>query len=82
MPRISGAFRNLPFDDGYTKAFDYSGNNILYYGRAKPGSLKSAAAWSIQFYTYSGNNITDIQYAGGKDTFTNVWDDRASLSYS
>lgn len=65
-----------------TKALDYSGANLVYLGSAVPGTLKSAAGWRITRYTYSGTNLTDIQYAGGSTDFTYVWNDRASYSYS
>jgi len=64
------------------KKIEYSGSNLLYLGEAPPGSATSAAAWRIQKYTYSGSNLTDTQYADGDEEFDNVWDDRASLSYS
>lgn len=54
-----------------------------YIGIAKPGTASSAAAWQIRKITYSGTGrVTDVQWAGGSDLFNQVWDDRASLSYS
>jgi hypothetical protein len=59
----------------------YSGGNPLYVGKAVPGTLSSAAAWQIQRLTYTGDDLTLLEWADdGK--FTQVWDDRASLSYS
>ena len=68
--------------DAYTQAIAYNGNNAQYLGYAAPGSSKASAVWAIKKLTYSGNLVTDIQWAGGAASFTQVWDDRASLSYS
>lgn len=66
----------------YTTALDYSGDNLIYLGLAAPGSDKAAKKWQIRKFTYSGTNVTDIQYANGSLIFNQVWDDRAGLSYS
>jgi hypothetical protein len=68
----------------FTQAMDYDGNsNLIYFGMAPLGSSKASAVWQIRKFTYDGsNNLTDVQYAGGDDTFVNAWTSRASLSYS
>jgi len=70
--------------DRYTLAMDYSSATVLLYaGNADPGTLKSAARWQIKKMTYDGNgDLTDLQWADGNTKFDNVWNDRASLSYS
>lgn len=74
----------VPAGEIYTKVLDYdASNNILYSGEALPGSGKAAAVWQIKKYLYdASSNLTDIQYANGNKNYTNVWNDRASLSYS
>jgi len=63
--------------------FDYDGaNNLLYLGMALPAVATSAAFWQIRKFTYTGANLTSVLYAGGVRTFTNIWDNRASYSYS
>lgn len=64
--------------------FAYDGDgNLQFYGRADPGSLTSEAAWFIARYAYDGDgNVTEILHADGDNEFDNVFDDRASLSYS
>jgi len=49
-----------------------------YIGFAQPQSTSSQAVWQIKRIDASGN----IRFAGGVATFTQVWDNRASLSYS
>lgn len=67
----------------YTQLLEYDGsNNLLYHGRAAPGSASSAAAWQIKQFIYSGANITAIKFAAGTAAFTAIWDNRAGLSYS
>jgi len=66
-----------------TKKLEYSGTLLTYLGEATPGSATSDPTWRVAKYTYDGsNNLTDVQYADGNELFDNVWDDRASLSYS
>lgn len=65
-----------------TQAFEYSGDKIIYLGEAAPGSAKSAAAWAIKKFIYSGNDVIDILWANGQNTKTFIWDNRASYTYS
>jgi len=71
-------------DDGsYIKSIDYDASgNVVYYGVTTSGTAKSAAKWQIKKFSYTSNDLTDIQWADGNTKFDNVWDDRASLSYS
>ena len=73
---------NMGLGSVYTEAMSYNGNLIEYHGWAAPGASKAAAVWAVVKYTYSGNLITDITWAGGLASFNQVWNDRASLSYS
>ena len=70
----------LPKQNYITK-IDEASSTVTYIGRAARGSTTTAAVWQIMKVTVSGN-ITTIAWAGGFDTFINVWDDRAGLSYS
>lgn len=63
-------------------AIAYNGSDLEYLGRAAAGSAKNAAVWQICKLTYSGSNPTDIKWADGNQNYDNVWDNRASLSYS
>lgn len=70
-------------NDNYTLVFDYdASNNPVYIGKALLGSPKSDPVWQIRKLTYSGTNVTDIQWEDGDDLFDNIWDNRASGSYS
>ncbi len=67
-----------------TQRSDYDANgNMIYYGLALPGSATSSAVWQIRRLDYSGTgNLLDELYAVGSASFSNIWDNRASLSYS
>jgi hypothetical protein len=70
-------------DPRQTITMEYdTNNNPIYIGKAAMGTDKDEALWRIQKLTYSGTNLTDVQWADGDDSFNNVWDDRASYSYS
>ena len=63
-------------------AYDANGN-VLYLGQAPPGAATSAAIWQIRRFTYDANgNMTAIWWADGNTVYDNIWDDRATLSYS
>jgi hypothetical protein len=64
-----------------TIRIQYSGSNPLYIGKAIPGTLISEAAWQIQRTTYSGANLTVREWADD-GLFSQIWADRAGLSYS
>lgn len=60
---------------------DVASATVTYIGEAVVGTLGSAAAWRIQRVTVSGT-VTSIEWADGNVNDDNVWDNRASLSYS
>lgn len=65
----------------YVPQWDQVDPTTAYLGHALPGTATSAASWRIIRYTFSGDDIGGA-YADGNASFDNVWDDRASLSYS
>ena len=72
-----------PTEPKKTQALDYSSGNLIYQGKAVPGSSKASAVWRIAFFTYDvDDNLTDLQFADGNLNYDNIWNDRTSLSYS
>jgi len=72
---------------GNVKVTEFKGNLIrkiddtgiyTYIGLAVPQSVTSAAVFQIKRIDTLGN----VLFAGGVATFTQIWDNRASLSYS
>ena len=55
--------------------------SVLYLGNAPINSATSAAIWSIRRISITGGS-TVIEWADGNDLNDNIWDNRASLSYS
>lgn len=58
---------------------DDAGATYTYFGFAAPASATSAARWKVKRLTQATNVF---QLADGNDQYDNVWDNRASLSYS
>lgn len=65
----------------YAVQVDSSAAPLVYVGEALPGTLTSDAKWRIQLITPGASGVA-ITWAGGSNTFVNVWDSRASLVYS
>jgi len=59
---------------------DTASSTTVYIGNAPASSATSESVWQIKRIDTSSG--TTILFAGGVPTFTQVWDDRASLSYS
>ena len=65
----------------YTLLVDEASTTVTYVGEAPPGSDSSSAVWRIKKILESGGSTT-VSWADGVSSFTKVWDDRASFSYS
>lgn len=62
-------------------AIDEASGNLTYLGFAKLGSATSDPVWQILRIQKTGST-TLIQYADGDTRYNNIWDDRASLTYT
>lgn len=60
---------------------DEASSTVTYVGKAAAGSSTASAVWQIQKISISGS-VTTISWADGDGNFDNVWNNRASLSYS
>lgn len=67
--------------DLVVEKIDQASATVTYIGQAAPGAATSAASWRIQRMSVSGT-VTTMEYADGDLSFNNIWDNRASLSYS
>lgn len=65
----------------YTTRLDEPSAGITYVGQAVVGALEASAVWQIKKITESGST-TKIEFADGNQAFDNVWNNRASLTYS
>jgi hypothetical protein len=66
---------------GLAISIDEPSSSVTYIGQAVMGTATSAASWQIKKITVSGT-VTSITWADANDSFDNIWDNRASLSYS
>ncbi len=70
---VSGGAQAIQLDSTTTA-------NTVYVGVAPPGTATSSGSWQIQkIDTSSGVGVT---WANGNGDYSNIWDNRASLSYS
>lgn len=75
------ALRSQTFSEDLAIRIDETSNTVTYFGYAAVGSANSSAVWKIKRMTVS-LKITTVVYADGDTNFDNIWDNRASLSYS
>ena len=75
---------NPKTEDSYAlRVDDATTTNITYVGKAAIGSDSAAAVWSIKKIDQTGTPVTTvITYANGNNNFSNIWDNRTSLTYS
>lgn len=60
---------------------DESNPNIIYKGFASPAAKVEEAVWAIQKISNT-SDVCAYQWADGNKNFDNVWNNRATLSYS
>lgn len=60
---------------------DEISDNLVYIGYADIGTLDGAPDWAIKRLQKTGV-VTSVQWADGNQNYDNIWDDRASLTYS
>jgi hypothetical protein len=65
----------------YTIRVDTSNLPTIYLGYAPPGSSENAAVWQIIQYNVSTSDLSGL-FANGVPDATNIWTNRAGLSYS
>ncbi len=66
---------------GLKRIIDEASSTVTYIGYAEQGTATSAAAWAIEKIDEDVSGDTVNTWAPGAQ-FNQVWDDRASLSYT
>lgn len=66
---------------GLALELDEASATVTYVGEAAAGSATSGALWRVKRITTTGADLS-IKWADGDTSFSNVWDNRAALSYS
>jgi hypothetical protein len=61
---------------------DVASSTVTYVGNAKDGSATSDPVWKIKRLTSTAGGNLVVDYANGNASYLNIWDNRASLSYS
>lgn len=66
----------------YAIRIDDAGSSLTYVGQAAAGSSAASAVWRIKRMDDSASPDLTILWADGVSTFTKVWNDRATYTYS
>lgn len=77
---LAGSTVELDPPGPYSKLID-DVDGVIYIGESVPGTSTTTAAWRIAKVTTVGEDISKL-WASGTARFTQVWDDRLTLSYS
>ena len=75
------ALNTLAIDATESVYIDEASSTVTYFGYAAAGGSTSSAVWKIKKLTVSGT-VTSILFADGNSNYDNIWNNRASLSYS
>lgn len=73
----------IPVEAGATSTYESyvdttTDTNLVYLGKATPGTATSSASWQIKRYNKSAGHMS---FADDVTTFTKTWDNRTSYSY-
>lgn len=77
--RSSATIDSYFFNKTKKALVDTTDGTVIYQGYAEYGTLPSEAKWKIKRTTINGSDIF-VEWSKG-DSFSNVWDDRATLTY-
>jgi hypothetical protein len=68
----------------YTIRYDQDADppTFAYLGEAIPGASPAASVWRIQKLVFSVDGDVTTTWAEGNANFDNIWNNRASLTYS
>jgi hypothetical protein len=59
---------------GLKQRFDKAGGSyVIYIGFAKPGKAETDPSWRIMKLTYSGSDVTEINFADSSNEFKHQW---------
>lgn len=64
----------------YAKRTDFVGDDVIYKGEARPGTLDAEPAWRISRITLVGDDAAE-QWAGGTAEFVHAWSAREGYAY-
>jgi hypothetical protein len=78
----AGSWSFTPTPTLYSKQYDQVSDTLAYLGDAVVGGSSASAIWRIQKLVFTTAGSVTITFADGNVNFDNVWNNRASLSYS
>lgn len=74
MSKLSPSVRGTLIFDGFDSTYQY-------VGEASFGTSTASPFWRIKRLTNASGVLT-LQWADGNDEYDNIWDNRASLTYT
>lgn len=80
LDEILSQIKEETLGKAYAIRLDEVSDTLFYVGKAEVGRLDSGAQWQIVRYTTTGS-ILKGEYANGSESFDQVWNDRATLTY-
>jgi hypothetical protein len=60
---------------------DFSNASLIYLGEAKIAAIGSDPVWRISRLTITATSVK-TEWANGNEQYSNIWDNRTTLSYS
>lgn len=61
--------------------YEQASATVAYFGKAVAGSATDAAAWFIKRITLGNDGSVTIEHVQDGVDFTQIWDNRVSLTY-
>lgn len=79
--QLKDVFGGTVTKGNFTTKIDTQTEGVTYIGKAQIGTATSVALWQIKRVLVD-DTTTTISFAGGTDTFSKEWDERATYTYS
>ena len=62
--------------------YDSVSDTVAYLGKASIAASTASAVWQVRKFTFGTDGDVTVGWADGDEEYNNIWDNRASLSYS
>ena len=69
-------------DGDLTTNYDSVSTTLAYVGKAVAGAQSTGAVWQVKRLVFNAEGDVTTTFADGDSGFNNIWNDRASLTYS
>lgn len=80
--QISGGAIKPEDEVAFAERVDVISDALIYRAEATPGTLDNEDKWRVRRLTIASDDDVTVEWADGVATFTKVWDDRLTYTYS